>query len=684
MNFSIFSSYTDIHPKHVYGFNGFWKLGKISMLFLALLLSISINPAKVSAQQSEQDYYKMITVPIPKDIVLEVGGMELMPDGRLAVCTRRGQVWIIENPYQKNGKKPVYHLFAEGLHEPLGIAYRDGAFYINQREELTKVEDTDGDGMADHFETIHARQVSGNYHEYAYGPLMLPNGDMIVTYNLSWTGSHMESWADWGGWMVKISPDGTFEPLATGMRSPAGFGLYKNGDIFYAENQGGWVGSGFISHVEKGDFFGHPAGLKWTNNPKAPKKLKGLHFNDIPDTGRPKFEIAKQIPQLKTPSVWFPHGIFGISTSDILLDDNAGKFGPFDGQLLVGDQGQSKIMRVALEKVKGDYQGAVFLFREGFESGLIRLHWGQDHSLFVGQTSRGWASTGPKPYGLQRLVWTGKTPFEMKKVNAEPDGFKITFTKPVNKQSASNPGSYNVTSFSYKYHSTYGSPIIQQQPAKVTKARVSDDGMSVYLVVDGLREKYIHEIKASGVRDQDRHLLLHDTGYYTLKHIPEGPGLATGSSMNGTNSNSMHASSNSMDDKHVTHMPSSWQNGPDKVISINAITGMKFNKTDISVKAGSKIKLSFNNPTDLMHNLLIVKNGTLVQVAQKAMNMGLQGSEKGYVPESDNVLYHTSLLKPGSSESIYFTAPEKPGKYPYVCTFPGHYQTMQGVMTVTK
>lgn len=604
----------------------------------------------------------------------------MLPDGRLAVCTRRGEVWLIEDPYQENGA-PEYTLFAEGLHEPLGLTYRDNSIYVTQRSEITRLEDTDGDDRADEFDTVWIRPLSGNYHEYFYGPLFTPEGNMLVTVNLAWIG-YGESLSKWDGWLLQISPDGEeVMPLASGLRSPAGFAFNKEGDLFYAENQGDWVGSGNIAHLEEGDFAGNPRGLRWSDEPGSPISLK---IEDIPDTGRPKHEVAKEIPELITPSVWFPHGVMGISTSGILLDNTGGEFGPFEGQLFVGDQGQSKIMRVFQEKVNGEYQGIVFPFVEGFESGVLRQVWGDDNSMFVGMTSRGWSSTGPNLYGLQQLKWSGETPFEIKKVHAKPDGFELTFTKPADLETASDQSSYAVTGFTYRYHSTYGSEIINQEQAPVRHVQVSEDGLSARLVIDNLREGYIHEIRADGVREAETsNPLLHSLGYYTLKNIPEGSGLSIESEASSTETTEETDSSNRFSiEKHRTAMPESWENGPDQVITINAVSPMEFDVTDFEVEAGSRVQLVLNNPTDLLHNLLIVTPGNLEAVAQEALNMGLQGPQLDYVPQSDDVLFHTSLVGINESQSIYFTAPGRPDDYPYVCTFPGHWQTMQGTMTV--
>ncbi len=300
-----------------------------------------LNTAKAQQQntdtarvQKEQDFYKIFTIPIPEGVMLEVGGMTFLPDGSLAVCTRRGEVWVISNPYMKNGSYPKYRLFAQGLHEALGLNYINGELYVTQRAELTRLRDVDGDGEADEYKTIYSWPLSGNYHEYAYGPILDTKGNLVVTLNLGWTGRE-ESLSRWHGWMLKIAPDGHMMPFATGLRSPAAFAL-KDGEIFYAENQGGWVGSGHITQINEGDFLGHPEGLRWADLPGSPVKVR---MKDVIDTDEPKYEVAKRLPGLKSSSVWFPQSILGISTSGILNYDNNGKMGPFEGQLFVGDQG---------------------------------------------------------------------------------------------------------------------------------------------------------------------------------------------------------------------------------------------------------------------------------------------------------------------------------------------------------
>ena len=627
----------------------------------------------------ENDYYKLVTIPIPEDISLEVGGLDVLPDGQLAVATRRGDIWLIKNPYMVGPARPTFKRFAHGLHEALGVAYHNGAIYTAQRSELTRLKDLDGDGRADKYETVYTWPLEGNYHEYSFGPLFRNDSTMVVTLNLGWVG-YGASLSKWRGWMLEITPDGNMTPYATGMRSPAGFGLNMDGEVFYGENQGDWIGSGYITHVERGDFVGNPAGLRWTDLPGSPLKLKP---EGVPDTGLPMMEVAADVPELKLPAVWLPHSILGISTSDILADTTKGGFGPFEGQLFVGDQGQSNVTRIFLEKVNGVYQGAAFPFREGFSSGVLRMVWGKDGSMFVGMTSRGWGSTGPAPYGLQRLEWTGLTPFEVQSIEARSDGFELTFTKPVNREIAADPSSYHITGFTYKYHSTYGSPIVNQETGVVRGVQVSEDGMSARIAVDGLRKGYIHELKLTSMRSSEDESLLHDVAYYTLNEIPTGPRMelkaepkASPKAEKQTNQAPKPIS------KHVTTQPAEWKNGPDATITIGTKPGLQFNLATFDVKAGSRVKLVFDNDDDMMHNFLVVEPGTADKVGEKAIALGLDGMGKDYVPDLEEVLFHTSLLEPGTMEAIYFTVPSEPGDYVYVCSFPGHSFTMRGIMRV--
>ncbi len=512
-----------------------------------LILGALSTSAQINKTPTEDDYYKIISIPAPEGVLLEAGGVATLPDGRIAVSTRRGDIWTIENPTMENGSAPQFKLFASGLHEALGLTYKDEALYVAQRGELTKLMDKNGDGIADVYETIYSWPLSGHYHEYSFGPKIAPDGSFFVTGNVAfgneewWRG---ESRVPWRGWTMKIKEDGTMEPWATGMRSPCGLGMI-NGELFYDDNQGDWQGSGGIFHLTKGSFTGHPGGLKWTNQPNSPVKLtteqlyakvdprmerfegRAVKPENIQDEKDPNFlyELKNDFPEVRLPAVWLPHGVLGISNAEMISDETAGKFGPFTGQVFVGDQGQSKIMRVVMEKVKGEFQGVAFDFRAGFQSGVLRMNWGHDGSLYAGLTNRGWGSAGTATAGLQRLMWTGKVPMEMKTVSAMPDGFEIEFTYPVDKANAENLDSYFGRNYIYKYHPAYGSPTTNDEKLNIKGVKISEDGMKVRVVIENLKQFYLHEINVAGIRSKDGLPVLHNTAYYTLNNIPDGAKL---------------------------------------------------------------------------------------------------------------------------------------------------------------
>jgi len=525
--------------------NNFCKKNLAFILLFAAVTGCTIDGWSQSESAKEEDYFKIMRVPAPEGVILEVGGLCTLPNGDLAATTRRGDVYIVENP---SSQHPFFRKFASGLHEVLGVAYKDGALYCAQRGELTKLVDENMDGKADVYETVYSWPITGNYHEYSYGPKIAADGSFFVTLNCTCPPAwwHMRSLAPWRGWALRIQEDGSMEPWAAGMRSPCGISMIDD-QLFYTDNQGDWVGSGSIMPIKKGAFMGHPASLVWANMPNSPVKVRQqdifsrnapppIEFDQDGQEIKPQnsdtkkfvtqFEIKKDVPDLQLPAVWLPHGILGISNSEIVKIPE-GAFGPFAGQLLVGDQGQSMIDRVFMEKVNGEYQGASFAFRSGFQSGIVRLSWGKDGSLYAGETNRGWGSAGEATEGIQRLVWNNRVPFEMRAVRAMPDGFEIEFTKPVNKKYAEDLSSYSVESYIYKYQGVYGSPPVNTEKCAVKGVKVSDDGMKARIIVGNLRPYYIHTITLNGIQDKENsNSLVHPVAYYTLNSIPEGQKLS--------------------------------------------------------------------------------------------------------------------------------------------------------------
>jgi len=469
---------------------------------------------------AEAEYYKIVTLPIPEKVALEAGALQWMGNGRLAASTRQGDIYMIDNTLEDPPAHLKFTLFASGLHEVLGLTTKDGWIYATQRAEETRMKDTRGTGRADLFETVgDPWGINGDYHEYAFGSKFDREGNLWIVLCL--TGS-FTSESPFRGWCFRLTPDGKWLPTCSGIRSPGGIGMNAEGVMFYMDNQGPWNGADALKELRPGYFMGHPAGLKWYDNPATKDILaaSGVQRPEEPASGSRIYDEAKKIPLYMPPAIIFPYPEMGQSGSGIACDLTNGKFGPFDKQLFIGDQSHSTVMRVFLEKVKDRYQGACFPFRQGFDSGNLALEWADDGSLFVYGTDRGWGARGGHPYALQRIVWTGKTPFEIDQMRAKPDGFEFTFTEPVDPQTAGDPASYTIKTYTHIFQSSYGSPKVDDTTPVIKSVTVAPDRRSARLVVEGLVEGHVHELHLPGVKSASGAPLLHPDAYYTLNNIP--------------------------------------------------------------------------------------------------------------------------------------------------------------------
>ena len=483
----------------------------MTLCSVVFLLAGAALPAGAQTKDAklptEDDYYKLLRYELPKGEVLEAGAIEALPGGKVAVGTRRGEIWIIENGLTDDPKDAKFTRFAHGLHEVLGLAYhKDGWLYVTQRCDVSRLKDTDGDGRADVFEVVSDTwEIIGDYHEYAFGSRFDKDGNIWVTLCLTGSFTSQDRFRGWGG---KITPKGKFIPTTSGVRSPGGVGFDAEGNVFYSDNQGPWNGTCGLKQLVEGGFTGHPDSFRWY--PEANKLNPKLGAApQVPKSGSRIMTEAKKIPQFVPTCILFPYQKMGQSASGIDCDLSGGKFGPFEKQLFVGDQTYSTVMRVYMEKVNGRYQGACFPFRQGCGSGNVPLRFAGDGSLIVGGTNRGWGSRGPKNFAVERLAWTGKVPFEIHEMRLQPDGFELTFTQPVDATTAGDIKSYSMQTYTYIYQANYGSPEVDHTKPAITGAVVGKDGKSVRLTVGPLQEGHIHELHATGVRSAGGLPLLH-------------------------------------------------------------------------------------------------------------------------------------------------------------------------------
>lgn len=472
--------------------------------------------------------YRVETLRLPQQMIGEVSGVAFTPKGSLVVTNRRGDVWI------RGYADGAWRRFASGVYEGFGLVANDESdIVVIQRPEITRLRDTDGDGVADVYETVADDWgITGSYHEFSYGLARDKTGNLYASSGLCsfgrgvdlpwvrgplqteqfmpWTGKGPvpdghRSVAQYQGWAFQISPSGKLVPFASGFRQPLGVGVSPQDELFISDCPGAWIPTSTLTHVEKGGFYGHPDSLKWH-----------------PDYKDRKMSIEQLAELRRPPSIYLPRGLMGTSPGQPIWDLTGGKFGPFGGQVFLGDV-SSLLMRVDLEKIAGAYQGAAFPFLrgQGLRIGGMHNAFGPDGALYLAQTVRGWMSTEGNE-GIQRVVWTGETPTEIQTLRLTDQGFALRFTAAMG-VSAGELRNYQVRRFQYNYHPQDGSLRINQVDVPVAVARLQPDGLSLELELVELQPSYIYEFVISrSVTSRTGSPLLNLTAYYTLNRLKSG------------------------------------------------------------------------------------------------------------------------------------------------------------------
>ncbi|WP_035609404.1 hypothetical protein [Haloferula sp. BvORR071] len=478
--------------------------------------------------------FQIDRLPNPSGVDPQIGGVAALPDGRVAAVFHRGELMFFDPATQKWSK------FAEGLQEPLGIlAESPSTFVVMQRAELTRIKDSDGDGKADEYETIYdGFGMSGNYHEFAFGPAKGPDGFYYISLNLGSNGAGVREevrgkWSDlgvldfkqmvndpnWGkrskdagrmysrvpyrGWVMKVSPDGkSVEPFACGFRSPEGIGFDPQGNLLVTDNEGDWRGTSPLHVVKRGSFNGHPASLVWR---------EGW------DKGDPRMLPVPELDAMRNKETGrFPQGDLANSPTQPVIFPAS--WGPYAGQMVFGEMNQNRMVRYIPDDVGGFRQCALLPMFDGtaLGNGNHRLSFGPDGGLWVGKTHLSWAGAE----GLVKITPKDiDTAFIVTSVKLEKAGdkqaFRIHFSQPVSAGADGIAGNR----FSYLYRQDYGSPKIDEAALAFGAPQLSEDKREIVLPLEA-KQGAIHRIDLAKLRAVDGSALEGSVLYYQATMLP--------------------------------------------------------------------------------------------------------------------------------------------------------------------
>ncbi|GAA4811576.1 family 16 glycoside hydrolase [Streptomyces ziwulingensis] len=432
----------------------------------------------------------------------QVSGMDWLPDGRLAISTWggtdnvAGEVYLLDNVTgATSGAEVTVKKVASGLREPMGVKYVDGALYVSQKHELTRLVDEDGDEVTDEYRTVATWPYGGNFHEFAFG-LLYRDGyfyvNLSVAIDLGGATTVPQPAPDRGVTYKVSRKTGRISPVAGGLRTPNGIGWGPDNGLFATDNQGGWLPASKLVQIKQDRFFNH------YTEPAGP-------FEDSPVTD---------------PVLWFPQNEIGNSPSTPLYL----RKGRYAGQMLIGDVTYGGLQRAYLEKVKGQYQGAVFRYTQGLEAGVNRITLGPDGAIYAGGLGAdgNWGQEGKLKFGLQKLTPNGGNTFDIKTMRAVPGGFDLTYTQPVSAETAGRLAeSYRAEQWRYTPTADYGGPKIAEEQLSVSSATLSRDGRTVRLRLDGLKpDRVVHVRSPRPFSAASGESLWSTEAWYTLNEMP--------------------------------------------------------------------------------------------------------------------------------------------------------------------
>ncbi|MDA0196661.1 MAG: DUF1080 domain-containing protein [Bacteroidetes bacterium] len=432
----------------------------------------------------------------PEGFEPRVGDIEFKENGHLVLCTWDGQVYEIDNPTSTRTDDIKVTKIADGLCEPLGITVVDDEVYVLQRWEITKLVDNDGDGITDEYVNIATFGSQGQFHEWSFG-LIYKDGYFYCTTGIA-MGRGADNMSIDRGKALKIGMDGSYSYLAHGLKEPNGIGFGPDKEIFVADNEGEYQPVCKIFHIpaEGNPFYGN----------------KSVEADNLP-------EDIKDVP----PVIWLPQNEIGNSPSQPILMHH----GPYEGQMIHGEITHGGIKRDFIEKVKGQYQGAVFRFAQGLEVGINRLEWGPDGALYASGLggAQDFGHQGHQ-FGLQRLTYNGNPPFEMLAIRAKSNGLEVEFTKPLRVGDGTQPSDYKVQQWYYLWTDEGESQQKRElENLPIRSVSLSPDRTKAFLELSGMKKEHVLYVQLQpAFLSNDNDQLWSNEGWYTLNKFPDEAG----------------------------------------------------------------------------------------------------------------------------------------------------------------
>ena len=610
----------------------------------------------------ESDPFAVDSIGLPTDNPWKVpvypGDHDFLPDGSALICTMQGDVWHVtilddaEKPPQAHWRR-----FASGLHQALGLIVDEDGIFVLCRDQIVRLHDLNQDGEADFYECFsNAFASSSAGHDFICGLQRDAQGRFYI--------------ASGNQGLLRISADGKdVEVLAVGFRNPDGLGLHPDGTVTIPCSEGTWTPASQICAVRPNLTIQTTAGDGKIGQHQPPHfGYKGLPDNAAPDL----------------PMVYLPRGLDSSAGGQCVIQSDA--WGPLNGRMIHTSFGTGTHFLLLKDEVDGQLQGAIVPLPGEFLSGTHRARFNAaDGDLYVSGMA-GWGTYTPHP-GCFHRVRRMDSPLQLPTAfHVHENGIVLDFADPLDPKIAGDIGQHFAQCWNYRFSPSYGSAEYSPQHKGVTghdvltiqSAHVGNDSHRLFLEIADLQPvNQLHlRLNPYGTRGIDLFMTVHKLdapfedfhGYrLTQKKVSPHPILAD-----------MVLIKN--------RIPNPFQKTLLKArrIVLQTATNLSFATRRLTVQVGEPIHLVLKNPDVVPHNWALVKPGTLQTVGQQANKLVSDpaGWARHYIPQTDDVLVYTDIVPAKKEFSVFFNAPQVPGHYPFLCTFPGHWMVMNGEMIV--
>lgn len=437
-----------------------------------------VTSGELSTKQDEAYVVDTIKLPDPNPwgAPMFVGGFDFFADGRAAVCTFHGDVFLVSGIDEKL-EKVTWRRFASGLYHALGLKIVNNEVYVTCRDGIWRLKDLNNDGEADFYELFNGDvKVTKSFHEFVFDLQTDPAGNFYLAKAgpVKNGGRGFDEIMAHHGSLLRVSPDGAkLDVVATGFRAPNGIGCGPDGQLTTGDNEGTWTPVCKINWIKPGGFYG---------------VVPLAHRDPLPtDYDRPLCWLPKRVDNSGGSQVWV--------TSD--------QWGPWKNQLLHLSYGTCSVLGVLREEVSGVdvpsalsprpatvQQGGVVRFPVNFQSGIMRARFHPvDGQLYVAGL-RGWQTTGVKNGAFQRVRYTG-APVRMPiGLHATKRGVRLDFACALDPASANDPQNWNIEVWNYLWSGAYGSPELSTMDSTDAPGEKGKDGEAQFSKAQMDRKKH--------------------------------------------------------------------------------------------------------------------------------------------------------------------------------------------------